>query len=234
MMLPLLLTRAAAQSAAFAAVLAQRLPGRFAPIVVAPLLEIAPLGVPVELDGVSGLLFSSANGVEAFAAASAERSLPALCVGEMTAAAARARGFAARSADGDVHALAALAAEAWQPGQGPLLHVRGRHAAGDLVGALAARGIPVQAAELYDQVPQPLSPDARALIAAGAAAVVPLFSPRTARVFARETADLDLSAVTVVGLSAAVVAPVEAGRRIVTRSPGRDGMIEALAGVATG
>jgi len=99
--------------------------------------------------------------------------------------------------------------------------VRGRHAAGDLVGALAARGIPVKAAELYDQVPQPLSPDARALIAAGAAAVVPLFSPRTARIFARETADLDLSAVTVVGLSAAVVAPVEAGRRIVTRSPGR-------------
>ena len=133
-----------------------------------------------------------------------------------------------------MHALAALAAEAWQPGQGPLLHVRGRHAAGDLVGALAARGIPVKAAELYDQVPQPLSPDARALFAAGAAAVVPLFSPRTARIFARETADLDLSAVTVVGLSAAVVAPVEAGRRIVTRSPGRDGMIEALAGVATG
>lgn len=232
MTLPLVLTRPAAQSEAFAAELDRRLPGRFAPMLVAPLLEIAPLGGPVDLAGVSGLLFSSANGVEAFAAASPERALPALCVGEMTAAAARAHGFAARSADGDVTALAALAARAWQPGQGPLLHVRGRHAAGDLIGALAARGIPARAAELYDQRPRPLAPAVRAVIAGGAAVVVPLFSPRTARVFARETAELDLSAVTVVGLSAAVVAPVVAGRRLVTRSPGREGMIEALARLA--
>ena len=228
---PLLLTRPRAQSEAFAAEAEARLPGRFGPVLVAPLLEIVFVPAALDLAGVEALLFSSANGVEAFAAASPERSLPAFCVGEMTAAAARAHGFAARSADGDVTALAALAAEAWRPGQGPFLHVRGRHAAGDLVGALAARGIPVRAAEISDQVPQPLSPEARVLIATGAATVVPLFSPRTARVFARETAGLDLSAVTVVGLSAAVVAPVEAGRRIVTRSPGRDGMLAALAGL---
>ena len=64
MTLPMLLTCPAAQSAEFAAELDRRLPGRFAPVVVAPLLEIAHHGGPVDLGGVSGLLFSSANGVE--------------------------------------------------------------------------------------------------------------------------------------------------------------------------
>lgn len=227
----LILTRPAAQSSAFAAEIARALPGRFAPVLVSPLLEVAPTGAPVDLAGVQALLFTSANGVEAFAEATRDRTLPALCVGEMTAAAARASGFAARSANGDVAALADLAAEAWRPGRGDLLHVRGRHAAGDLLGALAGRGIPARAVELYDQRPQPLAPEALGLLASGAPAVVPLFSPRTARIFAREVAALDLSAVTVVGLSDAAVAPVPAGRRIVARTPGREGMIEALGGI---
>lgn len=232
---PMILTRPRAQSEAFAAALAETLPGRFAPVVVAPLVEIVLHPVPVDLDGVAALLFSSANGVAAFVAACADRARPALCVGEMTAAAARAAGFTARSADGDVIALAALAAASWRPGDGGLLHVRGRHAAGDLVGALASNGVPARAVELYEQVAQPLSPAARALLAGAgegaAGVVVPLFSPRTARILARETAGLDLSGVTVVGLSDAAVTPVPAGRRIVARTPGRAGMLEALAGL---
>lgn len=229
---PLLLTRPYAQSEAFAAEVTATLPGRFAPIVIAPLLGIVPTaGAEIDLEGVGALIFTSANGVDAFAAASPVRSLPAFCVGEMTAAAAGAHGFAALSADGDVTALAALAAREWRPGSGALLHVRGRHAAGDLVGALAARGLPARAAELYEQVSQPLSDPARELIRRGAPAVVPLFSPRTARLFATETAGLDLSTLTVVGLSDAAVAPVPAARRIVARSPGREGMLQALSRV---
>ncbi|MFT3975371.1 MAG: uroporphyrinogen-III synthase [Amaricoccus sp.] len=225
----LILTRPAAQSADFAAALARRLPGRFAPVVVAPLLAIAPAGGPVELAGVGGLLFTSANGVEAFAAASPERRLPALCVGAMTAAAARDAGFEALSADGDVDALASLAACWWRPGGGDLLHVRGRHAAGDLLGALSARGVPARAAELYEQVTLPLPPEAQGIIARGDPVVVPLFSPRTARAFAQAVAGLDLGAVTVVGLSAAVAAAVPvAGRRVVAPGPGREGMLAAL------
>ena len=74
----------------------------------------------------------------------------------MTAAAARAAGFAARSADGDVDDLAALVIAAHRPGAGAFLHVRGRHAAGDLVGRLAAAGVPARAAEIYDQAPRPI------------------------------------------------------------------------------
>ena len=70
----------------------------------------------------------------------------------MTAAAARQAGFAARSADGDVADLAALVVAAHRPGAGAFLHVRGAHAAGDLVGRLAAAGVPARAAAIYDQV----------------------------------------------------------------------------------
>lgn len=231
---PLLLTRPRAQSEAFARDVERLLPGRFAPVLLSPLMEIAFTGSDVELGGIQALLFTSANGVEAFAAACDDRSLPAICVGEMTAASARAAGFAARSAAGDVAALAALAASLWRPDGGPFLHVRGRHAAGDLVGALADRGIAARAVELYEQRACSLDDAARALIAAGAPVVVPLFSPRSARIFAGETAGLDLSALTVVGLSPAAVAPVAAGRRVVAASPGREGMLAALAGLRDG
>ena len=63
----LLLTRPRAQSQAFAEVLAARLPGRFRPV-ISPLLEIVPLPAPLDLDGLQGLIFTSANGVEQFAA----------------------------------------------------------------------------------------------------------------------------------------------------------------------
>lgn len=134
----LLLTRPREQSLAFATALERVLPGRFQAL-VAPMLAIAPTGAPIALDGIQALLFTSANGVAQFAAQSPERGLPALCVGAMTTEAARRAGFAATSAEGDVAALARLARDAWRPG-GTFLHVRGRHAAGDLVAALGAWG----------------------------------------------------------------------------------------------
>jgi uroporphyrinogen-III synthase len=151
----------------------------------------------------------------------------------MTAAAAAAAGFAARSADGDVGALAALVAAAHRPGAGAFLHVRGRHAAGDLAGRLAAVGVPVRAAEIYAQVPQPLASEVGAALADGAA--VALFSPRSAALFAAavRAAGWPLAGVAAVSLSAAVDAALDlsVAARIVAARPTRDGMLEALAGL---
>ena len=132
----ILLVRPEAQAAAFAAALDARFPGRFRPV-PAPVFAIEPLPVTIELDGVQGLVFTSVHGVAAFAARQLATALPAWCVGAATAAAARAAGFAAVSADGDAAALARLVAEVWRPGAGDVLHLRGAHAAGDLVGAPA-------------------------------------------------------------------------------------------------
>jgi uroporphyrinogen-III synthase len=229
----LLLTRPAPQARAFAAALEAALPGRFAPV-FAPLIAIAPLPAPVDLDGVQALLFTSANGVEQFAARCPDRSLPALCVGAMTAAAARTAGFAARPAGGDVHALARLAVRAYVPGAGALLHLRGRHAAGDLTGLLAAAGVPARAAEIYDQRAVPAPPEATALLAAGRADVLTLFSARTARIFADQAAAAGwpLAAGTAVSLSAATDAGLGdtvLGRRLVAPAADQRGMLQALA-----
>jgi uroporphyrinogen-III synthase len=229
----LLLTRPQAQSEAFAQALAAALPGRFEAL-VAPLLAIAPVQGPLDLDGVQGLVFTSANGVGMLAARSYERGLPAFCVGDMTTEAARAAGFAARSANGDVADLAALVIAAHRPGGGPFVHVRGHHAAGDLTGRLAAAGVPVRAAEIYEQAPRPMGQEAAALLAAGRVAAAALFSPRTARLFAEEAreAGWDLAPLTSVSISAAAdaaLAGVTPGRRLIARRPSREEMIAALA-----
>lgn len=233
--IPLLLTRPRAQSEAFAALLAERLPGRFA-VIVGPLIGIVPVAAPLDLTGVQGLAFTSANGVEQFAARTTDRSKPAWCVGAMTAAAAEAAGFQAWSADGDMRVLADLIAARWRPGAGCVLHLRGRHAAGDLVGRLAEAGIPARAAEIYDQAPQPLATEVVARLAAGQIGVVALFSPRSARLFAAEAeaGGWPPGGLTSVSLSAAADAAltIGVGRRVVAAAPTREGMLAALAAVA--
>ncbi|MBK1970712.1 uroporphyrinogen-III synthase, partial [Brevundimonas diminuta] len=96
----------------------------FTPI-TAPLLTLEPL--PGALDAVpapaavAALALTSPNGVEAFAPLiSRFRRHPVFAVGDATAEAARAAGFAdVRSASGDIHALAHLIAAEAPPG--PLL-----------------------------------------------------------------------------------------------------------------
>jgi uroporphyrinogen-III synthase len=109
--------------------------------VLAPLLTIIPRGFDTDCAGVQALMFTSANGVRAFAAASHERAVAALTVGEATAEAARGAGFSdVRSAQGDSSALAALALATLDPGGGRIVHVSGADIAGDLVAPLARAG----------------------------------------------------------------------------------------------
>ena len=102
------------------------------------------------------LAFTSANGVAAFAARFGERGLPAYAVGAATAAAAREAGFASvTSADGDVAALVSVVA-AHAPFAGEVLHPGAAEPAGDLIGALAALGVPARALTAYETVaPRP-------------------------------------------------------------------------------
>ncbi len=229
----LLLTRPRAQSEAFATVLAERLPGRFRPE-IAPLIEIAPVDGPLDLSGLQGLIFTSANGVEQFAARSPERDLPAYCVGEMTAAAARRAGFRARSADGDVAALETLVTSEVATGGGAVLHVRGRHSAGNLVVRLRAAGVAARASKIYDQTPIPLPSPARSLLEQGRVDVLAFFSPRTASLFGAQAraSGWRLGSATLVSLSAATDAALQGlttAGRIVAREPTREGMLAALA-----
>ena len=180
----LLVTRPEADARALAEALARR--GHEA--VVEPLMAIVRRDdATIDLAGVQALLFTSANGVRAFAAACDERALRVFAVGRATAAAARAAGFARVAvAGGDVGALAALVADRLDPAAGALVHAAGAAVAGDLAGALAERGFTVRREVLYEARPRTaLSAAAAAAIAAGRIDGVLLFSPRTAALFVR-------------------------------------------------
>lgn len=159
----LLLTRPGPDSEAFAT----RLP-EF-PAVISPILRI----VGVEHDArrlqlAGALVFTSGHAVPM---AGEGRGRPAFCVGPGTAARARRAGFAVTEGPGDADGLAPILAASGLR----LLHPHGRH---------VARPLPVEGMVVYDQVPQDLSPEAQGLLRGRAPVILPLFSPRSARLLA--------------------------------------------------
>ena len=179
-----LVTRPREESETLAAALALR--GIDA--LIEPLMEVCfCASAALDLAGVQAVLCTSANGARALARASEERGMPILAVGDASAARARAEGFTVvESAGGDVNDLVHLAAARLRPGDGPLLHVAGNVVAGDLLGALRARGFSVERSILYEARPvAALSPAAIGALRSGEIGCALFFSPRTAAVFAR-------------------------------------------------
>lgn len=220
----ILLTRPEAQSRDFAARLWSRIPADL-PVIISPVLEIVPVAfdLPVEL---RFLVLTSVHAAEA-ASRAGLTNLPAYCVGDRTAEAARTAGLRAQSAAGDAEALLALLA-AVRP-DGPGLYLRGRHAASDIASKLVSAGIDTHSIVAYDQVERPLSAPARAAIGSAAPVILPVFSPRSSRILADEAANarapLDL-----IAISAAAAAPWE-GRSVrlaIVASPDGAAMEDAV------
>ncbi|MFN3642673.1 MAG: uroporphyrinogen-III synthase [Gemmobacter sp.] len=183
----LLLTRPDPGSSAFAAMAAARFGDRVQ-VLVAPLMEIAFLDAPLPaaLAAAAGLVFTSAAGVAGLARLAPGLARPAWCVGERTARAAAEAGHAAQALGGDAEALVAALAAA--PPPAPLVHVRGTESRGAVAARLSAAGIPTTEFVVYDQRPLPLGDAARAALAGPAPVIAPLFSPRSARLFAAAAA----------------------------------------------
>jgi uroporphyrinogen-III synthase len=155
-------------------------------VVVSPLMQTEWLHPPLPDRPFHALILTSETGAEAAGHLRATGTLlpeTAFCVGPRTTETARAAGFAAISADGDVHALAALIRAAHP--QGPLLHIRGEDVAGNLTETLTNSGLETHSAILYAQRPCPLSPAAFTLLQAEGPVLVPLFSPRSAQILAQ-------------------------------------------------
>ncbi len=165
--------------------------------VLAPLMAVELAAAPLPpLEGVQALVFTSANGVRAYAAKGGRGDLPAYAVGEATAAAARHAGYAdVVSAGSDAAALAALLAGRIDVAKGPLFHATGEDQAGDLSAALGARGFELEQAVLYRAAAvAELPAAARAALEAGELAGVALFSPRSAGIFVDRTMAAGLGA----------------------------------------
>ena len=183
----LLLTRPREDSLALAEILARHgVDALIEPMMTIRIDDEARL----DLSDVQAILLTSANGARALAAAAPDRTgrgLPVLAVGCATARAARDAGFeSVTAADGDVDALAALATARLRPESGRLVHVAGRVSTGDLATRLTDAGFDTERAPLYDAVAvRALSPPACRALEAQTLAGVALFSPRTARLFAK-------------------------------------------------
>lgn len=203
-----------------------------------PLLTIRHLpGPPLDLAGVQALLFTSANGARAFAAATPRRDLPVFAVGEASAGTARALGFAAvASADGDVGALALLVAFRLDPSAGALLHAAGTVTAGDLAGELGAAGFMVRRAILYSAEPAAaFSPATARALREGTVELAFFFSPRTAAAFVRlagaeglAAACRGLSAICLSPAVATALAPLGWRRTVSAAAPNQAELLAAL------
>src|SRR5579862_3324767 len=190
--------------------LAAQLAKRGVDAIIEPMIELVPRNAVLPgLAGIQAILCTSANGARALARASGERGVPVFAVGDATARAARAAGFAAvESADGDVGDLARLVRVRLRPEGGRLLHVAGSDVAGDLAGALGAAGFAVERAVLYEaRAAKALTPATARLIADEDFDLALFFSPRSAAIFARLAAaagvDHGLAATAALSISAA-------------------------------
>lgn len=190
--------------------LADALEERGIAVLIEPLLEIRHLDdAEIDLAGVQALLFTSGNGVRAFAALSPRRDLKVFTVGDGSADAARQAGFPnVESAKGDVEALAALVVDRLKAEDGTLFHAAGTVTAGDLKIRLEGLGYQVRRAQLYEaKIATALSTETRANLTLGGIDAVLLFSPRTAATFAdlwRTAGSPSLGRIHALCLSAAV------------------------------
>lgn len=186
--------------------------------VMAPLLRI--VAVPHDAQAVrdaKGLVFTSENGVR-FAGPGQGR--PAWCVGPRTAEAARKAGYDVTEGPGDAAGLIPLIGNL---GAG-WLHPHGAH--------VAAR-LPVPGLVVYDQQALPLPPEGAALLQGRAPVILPLFSPRSARLAARATAD-HAASLWIVPISAAAEAAWDAARAhgpvrsVIADTPDVEGIVRAI------
>jgi len=139
-------------------------------VIISPILRIEPLAYEsAVLEAAQGLVFTSAHAVPT---AGPGRGRLAICVGERTAAVARAAGFDVIEGPGTADGMGDLIADS----PVPLVHPHGRY---------RAKVLPVQGVMVYDQVPQPLSALARAALMGTRPVIVPVYSPRSSRLLSK-------------------------------------------------
>ena len=156
------------------------------PIMLSPLIRIETCGDLTDLSDVAHLIFTSRNGVAAYAKATERRDIPSVTVGDATAEAARQAGLQAISCRGNSADLIAFIID--RRLADPFLHVRGEHATGEILGALNAAGLRAREKILYRQKSEQLCNGARGLLSREIPVVLPLFSPRSAQLLFSQTA----------------------------------------------
>ena len=125
--------------------------------VIAPLLVVHRIAdATVDLTEAAAIVFTSANGVDAFADLSPERQLRVFAVGDATAAAARRQRFkSVLSTQGDVPALASALIARRRELRGVIVYPAAAEPSQDLAAALSPAGLTVRQTPVYETVAAP-------------------------------------------------------------------------------
>lgn len=157
------------------------------PVVISPLMAPDFLTPPQVAGHFAAVVLSSETGVEAARRISAlGQALPdaACCVGRRTAAAAEHAGFSVVMVEPNMAALVQHITAI--PPQGRLLILRPEDSTADTEVSLNSAGVETVSLIIYRQKQVELNALATQLLHQDAPVVVPLFSPRSARLFAEE------------------------------------------------
>lgn len=226
-----LLTRPAAQSQRFA----DQLQAAFGPltIVITPLIAPEYLIPALPAQNFQALILTSETGAHAAGQLLLKsQALPdlAFCVGDRTAEVATKVGFRTLSAKGTAVDLIAMIQG--QQTSGPLLHLHGKDSRGNVAQTLTKRGLETISVVCYDQRAQALNPEALDALALDEPLLVPLFSPRTAQIFAESLPAPPRAPLWIAALSSAVADQARATnpQHLVTAArPDADAMLHAVA-----
>lgn len=191
---------------------AERLSGLGYDPILSPAIDLRPVKPAPKIDmaGVQGLIFTSANGVLFFAKECTDRTARAWCVGPATLEAAQLEGFRdAVSAHGNSDDLLALIAANADPSAGKLVHIANTAAAGTLVTGLAALGFRATFIGLYSpRQAEAFSEPARHALTRKRVQAVLFHSEKGAAAFARHAIAMDLSETVAVSVSEKAAGPV--------------------------
>ena len=195
-------------------------------VALAPVLTIEPVAFSLDalglgsIGGLGGILLTSASAAPALskmALAGLSKDMTVYTIGGTSADAARRAGFGnIISADGDREEFTALITARHNPASGPLLHLSGRHRAGDITAELQARGLKTERLQVYEAVAATRLPaHISNQIIARKIHMVLFFSPRSAGIFVSLAEDSGLGAalsgMTALCLSDAVKAAARPG-----------------------
>ncbi len=225
----ILLTRPVEGSKRFAEALRNAL-GSDVKIVISPLTKIEFLEGALELDNLSKLIFTSINGVRAYARHCDRRDIPCYTVGDATAAYADSIGLRATSCHGNAQDLIARILADGE--RGPVLHIRGRHSRGEVALSLRNAGCKAEETILYRQIGQTLNNAAVSLFQAKTPVIVPLFSPRGAEQFVQQYhGGAPVLVVAMSAVVAQVARELDALHIVTAQSPNKNSMLEAIKGL---
>lgn len=213
----------------------ERLKARGLTAVLAPMLSLVELPdsqMPNPSD-LSGLVFTSANGVRTYAVRRTDRHLPAWCVGPATSQAAQDEGFkTVHESAGNAVDLANFIEAKTPPVERPLLHVANMAATGVLRETLTAKGYQTVFAPIYKMQPaQTLPKRVARLLDQNDACIVLVHSEKGASAFAAQTGPQALTNCIGVAISERASQPLERlnlSAIYTAEAPNEDGLFAAL------